>query len=155
MKKILFAMLFLATACGVDAPTAATGVEQAVVGGDDAALCGAAMPAMTKWDGKPLPQPHGEAAVFILTDPQDAGRTWAIETDGDQVVAWVELDTHDTGHLIDVLGSDGVPYMPVVKLPRPLPPRVIDAAFFLALAVNDRAALEAAANACSELPTEK
>jgi hypothetical protein len=153
MRKILFATLVLAAACDVDARSAASVVEQGVSGDDP--FCGAAMPAMTKWDGKPLPATQGAAAVFIVTDPQDAGRSWAIETDDAQVVAWVDLDAQDTGRLIDVIAAQGDPRAPVLKVPRPTPPRDLDATFYLALAANNRAALQAALDACSGLPTGK
>jgi len=140
-------VLCLLVACQVDG--APTGITRADLQG---AFCGAVMPPLTQWNGKPLPATKsGMGVVFIYPDTPTKGRTWTVETDGDQVVAWVELDTSAVGTLVGTIVGEGDPTAPPIKVGGPHTPRFDDATFFLNAATLEHAAdTQASGDPCGE-----
>lgn len=154
-KKILFVSLCWATACAVKPSSFPAVVESA---GTSASTSGnAVMPKLTVWNGKPLPSTQSTlATVFIVSGPRDPGRSWAIETDGDHVAAWVDLDSKEVGSLVQImLGLKVLPLLTIIKVPPPPPPRDEDAAFYLKLADDMHQDLVHAADLCCNGPAVK
>jgi len=154
-KKILFVSLCCAAACAVKPSSYPAVVDGA---GTSAGTSGkAVMPELTAWDGKPLPPTQSTlATLFIIFGPRDPGRSWAIETDGDHVAAWVDLDSKEVGSLVQsMLVLKNPPLLVILKVPPPPPPRYMDARFYVALGRQEYLGLDEAAKACCPGPAVK
>lgn len=86
---------------------------------------GAAMPPLEPYAGALPPGPQqAEAVALVFASPTDQGRLWAVYVDGDQVVAWHDLERAAyaaySGKLIDSLW--GARWVPRINVPPPPPP---------------------------------